>query len=1006
MEEKTFVAWINSYVSKHDIHIAKLEDLADGLALIYLSQELTGEKIPKYNKVPEMRVMKMENLNIVLKFLQMHRVKLYSIGAEAVVDGNKKLLLGMVWQLIHHFRINNIKFTDEKGQKSQSSGEEALLYWSQQATEDYDSVQITDFTSSWQDGLAFCAILDHFFPAEFDFMAYKNDYTPLARLSQAFEFAEAELNVPKLLDPNDLVDDKTVTNAHSVILYVAMLQANIQARLDALRLEQEQNKKISAMSEERSKLEEQLSRSTKAITQTEEERRAAMQRLKEIESRLAETETEKARMMSSLEEEERHRKLLAENLEAEAKDKERLQAILQEEEQARQALEQKVYKSAAEQQELERRLVAHAQERATLAEQLQRGSQEADALRQRLSAEAQERARMSEQLAETERARAELENVRQQLAAQVTQESEEKCRLLQVKTELQQDLNANKQMVEELERAQETMKTQLEEEELRRREYEEASTKLSAELIEMRNQMQNESLTAQQQASLYEDQLAKLEALLQKERDRSTQLHLSRAKVMDDLHLAKSSLKKMSKRMEEYKHSVTKELRMRDKAVLRMEVPRKRSMLSAIGLGGLGSGRKRSPSNMDGVPAIKEGWLDKESGSFSGKFDRRFVRLEGFDIKYYRDPAEKEPRKVISLAESVHINSSGETEFVLISSAYNNRKFLFRAYTNQDRNEWVRYLKEKLGCANYIRHVQALNQDPDERVLNFFSHHSSVHLNLSQLANPLETIAAIGVSLPEHKCLEMISFENSGLTDIEVEQLTIGLASNASVTTVNLKNNSIKADGCKALKNMLAANTTITSLDLSMNQIDNEGATYLSEGLVEHRALSVLNLSENSIGDEGAVALAHALAKHQMSSIQLGSNQIKTVGAKAIARLLEQNSAITSLDLHHNSLLQDGFVELCTAMVQHKALTYLDVGDTGLTDDVADSLAVLFQHNTSLRTINLSGNSLGPALSQVLVHFDNQAVFYSSLTLERKNLRLSAGSAVFEDLEEPEIRIE
>ena len=50
-----------------------------------------------------------------------------------------------------------------------STAKEGLLRWCRNMTSDYANVAITNFTSSWSDGLAFCALLHHFMPHLFDY---------------------------------------------------------------------------------------------------------------------------------------------------------------------------------------------------------------------------------------------------------------------------------------------------------------------------------------------------------------------------------------------------------------------------------------------------------------------------------------------------------------------------------------------------------------------------------------------------------------------------------------------------------------------------------------------------------------------------------------------------------------------------------------------------------------------------------------------------------------------
>ena len=73
-----------------------------------------------------------------------------NIGAEDVVDGNKKIILGLIWTLILRFTISDI---NEEGM----TAKEGLLLWCQRKTACYEEVEVRDFSGSWNDGLALCA---------------------------------------------------------------------------------------------------------------------------------------------------------------------------------------------------------------------------------------------------------------------------------------------------------------------------------------------------------------------------------------------------------------------------------------------------------------------------------------------------------------------------------------------------------------------------------------------------------------------------------------------------------------------------------------------------------------------------------------------------------------------------------------------------------------------------------------------------------------------------------
>uniref|UniRef100_A0A5K3FV07 Calponin-homology (CH) domain-containing protein n=1 Tax=Mesocestoides corti TaxID=53468 RepID=A0A5K3FV07_MESCO len=55
------------------------------------------------------------------------------------------------------------------GAGATASPKEIMLHWCQAMTKGYPNVDVKNFGSSWADGLAFCALIHHFYPDAFDF---------------------------------------------------------------------------------------------------------------------------------------------------------------------------------------------------------------------------------------------------------------------------------------------------------------------------------------------------------------------------------------------------------------------------------------------------------------------------------------------------------------------------------------------------------------------------------------------------------------------------------------------------------------------------------------------------------------------------------------------------------------------------------------------------------------------------------------------------------------------
>ncbi|XP_024133023.1 alpha-actinin-4 isoform X4 [Oryzias melastigma] len=197
-QRKTFTAWCNSHLRKAGTQIENIEeDFRDGLKLMLLLEVISGERLPKPER-GKMRVHKINNVNKALDFIASKGVKLVSIGAEEIVDGNIKMTLGMIWTIILRFAIQDISVEE-------TSAKEGLLLWCQRKTAPYKNVNVQNFHISWKDGLAFNALIHRHRPDLIDYDNLRKD-DPVTNLNNAFEVAEKHLDIPKMLDAEDIVN--------------------------------------------------------------------------------------------------------------------------------------------------------------------------------------------------------------------------------------------------------------------------------------------------------------------------------------------------------------------------------------------------------------------------------------------------------------------------------------------------------------------------------------------------------------------------------------------------------------------------------------------------------------------------------------------------------------------------------------------------------------------------------------------------------------------------------
>lgn len=120
---------------------------------------------------------------------------------------------------------NDIQKLDKMGNKNikdRTPGQD-LLEWCKEVTKDYPGVKVTNLTTSWRNGLAFCAVIHHFHPELIEMSALSpHDVAGNCRI--AFDAAE-QLGIPRVIEPTDM-NLLAVPDKLAVMTYLHQLRAH------------------------------------------------------------------------------------------------------------------------------------------------------------------------------------------------------------------------------------------------------------------------------------------------------------------------------------------------------------------------------------------------------------------------------------------------------------------------------------------------------------------------------------------------------------------------------------------------------------------------------------------------------------------------------------------------------------------------------------------------------------------------------------------------------------
>ncbi|XP_056004559.1 filamin-A-like isoform X4 [Ostrea edulis] len=196
IQQNTFTNWVNEQLRVSGIETTEFikdlgTDFDTGVKLCQLVESLQGKKIGRIIKKPMNHHQQLENVTIALTAIANDNVRLVNIGPEDIVNGNLKLILGLIWHLILRYQIGKTKFPTKK----------LMIAWLQAVIPECG---IGNFTTDWNSGIALHALIDYCRPGLYPNWRQISRSDGLNNCKNAMELAKREFDIPLVVRPEDL----------------------------------------------------------------------------------------------------------------------------------------------------------------------------------------------------------------------------------------------------------------------------------------------------------------------------------------------------------------------------------------------------------------------------------------------------------------------------------------------------------------------------------------------------------------------------------------------------------------------------------------------------------------------------------------------------------------------------------------------------------------------------------------------------------------------------------
>ena len=173
----------------------------------------------------------------------------------------------------------------------------------------------------------------------------------------------------------------------------------------------------------------------------------------------------------------------------------------------------------------------------------------------------------------------------------------------------------------------------------------------------------------------------------------------------------------------------------------------------------------------------------------------------------------------------------------------------------------------------------------------------------------------------------------------------------------------------------------------------------LAQALPTYKKLKHLTVKTYTCGEQEARSLSEALAQIDLETLAVvdgfrGDKQGARAMVKAIAAVLKRDLSIKSIDLSGNSLDDEGAEALAAALQVNKSVNSISMSMGNIRLEGAKAVAAALERNTSVTSIDISAHNMGDEEAKVIAAAlkTNQSIKH--IDLSHNSIGLTGGEAL------------